>query len=165
MDLLDRLLGHDAWATRQFLDVAATFSDEQLDQPFDIGHRTVRRTFEHILWNIECWTDLMSGRTVRPRPPANQSIASLSQRHEAASRELFQLARQIANHGRLDDAFLDTLDDPPTEKMFDGAIVHLATHGMHHRAQLLYMLRRLGVQNQPEGDALTWERLARSACL
>ncbi len=51
MDLLDRLLGHDSWTTRQLLDLAGTLSDNQLDQEFDIGHRTVRRTFAHIIWN------------------------------------------------------------------------------------------------------------------
>jgi uncharacterized damage-inducible protein DinB len=32
---------------------------------------------------------------------------------------------------------------------------------MHHRAQLLYLLRRLGVRDLPEGDALSWEEQAR----
>jgi uncharacterized damage-inducible protein DinB len=34
---------------------------------------------------------------------------------------------------------------------------------MHHRAQLLYMLRLLGVQNLIEGDALSWESQLGSA--
>jgi hypothetical protein len=29
---------------------------------------------------------------------------------------------------------------------------------MHHRAQLLYMLRRLGVADLPEGDVFSWEQ-------
>jgi uncharacterized damage-inducible protein DinB len=31
---------------------------------------------------------------------------------------------------------------------------------MHHRAQVLHMLRRLGVSGLPEGDVLSWERQA-----
>lgn len=158
MDLLDRLLGHDAWTTRRLLELAALLDDAQLDQQFDIGHRTVRRTLEHIIWNIECWTDLMTRRQVRSRPAASTSIPMLIERHAAASAELLQLGRQIVDNRRLDERYLDTLDDPPTEKPFGGTIVHLATHGMHHRAHLLYMLRRLGVEELPEGDALRWER-------
>lgn len=157
MDLLDRLLGHDSWTTRQLLDLAGTLSEEQLDQVFDIGHRTVRKTFNHIVWNIECWTDLMKARTVRARPDSKATFASLAQRHEAASAEFLGFAREITNQNRLDEKFLDSLDKPPKEKSFGGAIVHLATHGMHHRAQLLVMLRRLGVKELPEGDALSWE--------
>lgn len=158
MDLLDRLLGHDSWTTRRLLDQAAALTDQQLDQEFDIGHRTLRRTLAHIIWNIECWTDLMKGGGVRPRPEPNQSITALSQRHEAASSEFIQFAREIADQNRLDEAFLDVLDDPPRKKPFGGVIVHLATHVMHHRAQLLFMMRRLGVEDLPEGDALSWEQ-------
>jgi len=50
------------------------------------------------------------------------------------------------------------LDDPPAEKTFGGAIAHVLTHSMHHRAQVLHMLRRLGVGDVPEGDVLSWER-------
>ncbi len=158
MDLLDRLLGHDFWTTRQLLDLAETLGDRQLDQDFDIGHRTVRKTFAHIIWNIECWTDLMRGLAVRPRPAANQSIKALKERHEAASAEFCQLAREVVRQNRLDDVFLDPFDEPPQEKSFGGTIVHLATHAMHHRAQLLFLLRRLGVEGLPEGDTLTWEQ-------
>jgi uncharacterized damage-inducible protein DinB len=157
MDLLDRLLGHDAWTTRRLLELAAPLDDARLDQQFDIGHRTVRRTLEHIIWNIECWTDLMTRRQVRSRPAANPSIPLLIERHAAASAELLQFSRQIVDNDGLDERYLDTLDDLPTEKTFGGTIVHLATHGMHHRAHLLYMLRRLGVEELPEGDTLSWE--------
>ncbi|HWB09145.1 MAG TPA: hypothetical protein VG826_07975 [Pirellulales bacterium] len=41
MDLLDRLLGHDAWTTRRLPSCCQGLSDEQLDHEFDIGHRRV----------------------------------------------------------------------------------------------------------------------------
>ena len=31
---------------------------------------------------------------------------------------------------------------------------------MHHRAQLLYLLRQLGMEGLPGGDALSWESRA-----
>ena len=157
MDLLDRLLGHDSWTTRQLLDRAMELSDEELDREFDIGHKSVRRTFEHLIWNIECWTDLIKSRSVRNRPEPGQSTEAICNRHRAADAEFRAFAREVADQNRLDESFLDTLDDPPKEKSLGGAIVHLATHGMHHRAQLLFMLRRLGVEHLPEGDALSWE--------
>ena len=64
MDLLDRLIGHDAWTTRQLLLRCRHLADEQLNQEFDIGHRTVRATFTHIIRNVEVWTQLMAGRHV-----------------------------------------------------------------------------------------------------
>jgi uncharacterized damage-inducible protein DinB len=43
------------------------------------------------------------------------------------------------------------------EKTYGGAIAHVITHSMHHRAQLLYILRQLGLNDRPEGDVLSWE--------
>jgi uncharacterized damage-inducible protein DinB len=158
MDLLDRLLGHDSWTTRRLLELARELSDGDLDREFDIGHKSVRRTFEHLIWNIECWTDLMKSRSVRQRPEPGASMERLLERHAAADEEFRTFAREVAEGNQWDESFVDRLDDPPRGKSFGGALVHLATHGMHHRAQLLFMLRRLGVRDLPEGDALSWEQ-------
>ncbi|MCA9007923.1 MAG: hypothetical protein KDA70_21820, partial [Planctomycetaceae bacterium] len=56
-----------------------------------------------------------------------------------------------------DEVGLDVLDDPPREKTFGTALAHIITHSMHHRAQLLYLLRLSGVESLPEGDVFSWE--------
>ena len=58
---------------------------------------------------------------------------------------------------RLDDVYLDVLDEPPTPKTIGGTIAHVITHDMHHRSEILNMLGQLGVPNLPEGDVLGWE--------
>lgn len=159
MDLLDRMLQHDAWTTARLLDCARGLCDDQLDQRFEFGHASVRATFIHIIQNLCTWTDLMSG-SVHPSPwiAPDAPIASLIEYQREASDRLYRLGREIADQGRLNETFVDTLDSPPRRKSFGGGLLHLATHGMHHRAQLLIMLRQLGVQDLPEGDALGWER-------
>ena len=52
MDILDRLLGHDAWTTRRLLLCCRELREDQLDQPFEIGHRTVRRTLIHMVGDV-----------------------------------------------------------------------------------------------------------------
>ena len=159
MDILDRLLKHDAWTTRKLLEISAALDDKQLDRGFDIGHKTLRNTFRHVIGNMECWTDLMtSASQIRTGLAANSSISDLIQHLDQVAEELFCFARQVTDAGRLDETFVDRLDDPPKGKTFGGTIVHLATHSMHHRAQLLFMLRRLKVDNLPEGDVLGWEQ-------
>ena len=54
-----------------------------------------------------------------------------------------------------------SMPGPGTQGRGGGGIAHIITHSMHHGAQLLYMLRRLGVQGLPEGDVLSWENQAR----
>lgn len=156
MDLLDRLLGHDAWTTRRLLLLCEGLQDAALDREFDVGLRTLRRTFHHVIRNVEVWSDLMAGAPVRADGDA--SVAALLARLERAAADFSRLAYDVAQRGAWDAKFTDTLDVPPAEKTFGGGIAHLLTHGMHHRAQAIHMLRRLGVAGVPEGDALSWER-------
>jgi uncharacterized damage-inducible protein DinB len=158
MDLLDRLLGHDAWTTRRLLDICAELDDEQLDREIDIAHRSVRAILVHIIHNVEVWSRLMAGRPVVES--TGRSVSELIARFDRAAAELATVAQDIARRGAWDERFLDVLDNPPVEKSLGGGIAHVITHSMHHRAQLLYMLRRLGIRDLPEGDVLSWERQA-----
>ena len=162
MDLIDRLLGHDAFTTGLLLDIAEGLSDEQLDRAFDIGPGTVRATLAHVIYNTEVWSALMAGAGLpAERPGAGVSIASIRERHERASAVLASVGADTAARDAWDETWTDVLDDPPREKTYGGALGHVLTHSMHHRAQLLNMLRRLGVRDLPEGDLLSWERAAR----
>jgi uncharacterized damage-inducible protein DinB len=164
MDVLDRLLAHDYWTTRSLLVLSCDLPDAQLDRPFDIGHETLRRTFIHIIRNMEVWTDLLYERPVRPRATAasTQSIPGLIARLDAIAPDFAAIARRIRDEGREDDCFTDVLDDPPRRKTYGGAIGHLITHSMQHRSEVLHILKRLGKEDLPEGDLLTWESAVRN---
>jgi uncharacterized damage-inducible protein DinB len=161
MDLLDRLLGHDAWTTRTLLLRALVLSDEQLDREFDIGHRSVRATADHLIFNMEVWSALMAGQRPdisRGSSPDERTVPALISRLDAAESQLARVARAVADRGAWDELWIDVLDEPPTRKSYGGAIAHVVTHSMHHRAQLLWMLKKLGLENLPEGDVLSWEQ-------
>jgi uncharacterized damage-inducible protein DinB len=164
VDILDRLLGHDEWTTRQVLLRCRELGAEQMRQPFDVGHSIVEETLLHIIGNIEVWTDLMCERPVRERPlpqGAHWTIEELSRRFGSAYAEFATFTRQIRDAGRLDATYTDVLDNPPTAKTYGGTIVHVITHNMTHRGELLHMLQRLGLADLPEGDALSWEAAMR----
>ncbi len=158
MDILDRLLAHDTWTTQQLLNDCAGLSDELLDKDFDIDHRSLRETFLHMIENLETWTDLIHERPVQDKQ--GRSIPELRQRLVDVSREFANLARKIARENRFDDSFWDILDNPPRLKTFGGAIGHVLTHNMHHRAQLMYLMEKVGIKDHIEGDLLSWESTA-----
>ena len=158
MDILDRLLGHDSWTTRQLLIACQSLPDESLDREFEIDHGSLRETFEHMIGNIETWTDLICERTVTQR--TGNSIAQFLDRHTVISREFSHISRTIARENRYDDCFIDTLDDPPQRKTFGGTIGHVLTHNMHHRAQIMHLMEKVGIKEHIEGDLLTWESIA-----
>ena len=158
MDLLDRLLEHDRWTTRQVLAICTTLPPEELHRPTAIGHGTLDETLRHTIRNIEVWTDLMCEQPLRPRDPiARASVAELGGIFEAAYTDFAASARRMRDGGRLDEKYLDVLDEPPTAKTIGGTIAHVITHNMHHRSEILNMLGQLGVPNLPEGDVLGWE--------
>lgn len=159
MDLLDRLLGHDTWTTRQLLLLCRRLTDEQLDREFDIAHRTVRATFVHIIYNLEAWSDCMAGQPIRAEQ--GQSVSELIARLDRAANDFAVLSKEIADRDAWNEQWVDPLDG--RERTYGGTIAHVITHSMHHRAQLLYMLRLLGVEGLPEGDVLSWERQAGTA--
>ncbi len=163
MDLLDRLLGHDAWTTRQLLLRCHELDAADLHRPFDVGHESVYETLVHMIGNVRTWTDLMTGWPVVTEESGWQelSVDELIARHDSASVDFAALAHRIRDEGRLDERWVDTLDDPPTSKTYGGAIAHVITHNMRHRAELLHMLSRLGVSGLPEGDVLSWEAAQR----
>ena len=157
MDLLDRLLEHDAWTTRLLLNRCEALPDEQLDQPFEIGHRTLRETFRHIIANVDVWSRLMSGDEVKlVKMPLG--IADLMVRLDEATVRLSGVAHAVAERGGWDEEWTDVLDTPPAQKTYGSGIAHILTHSMHHRAQLLFMLRQLGIEDLPEGDIFSWEK-------
>ena len=46
-------MGHDAWTTTRLLEMSRELEDSQLDREFDVGHRTLRATFEHMVFSME----------------------------------------------------------------------------------------------------------------
>ena len=153
MDLLDRMLGHDHWATTQLLDLSRGLTDAQLDQPFDIGHRTLRATFDHMIFNVEFWTAVMAGQPVDAQRD-DRSLAALVDHHERSYAAFATFARRMRDEQRLDDTFVDHFGGPMT---FGGTILHVVLHNAEHRTEALHILERLGVPDLPEVDHGLWD--------
>jgi uncharacterized damage-inducible protein DinB len=150
MDLIERLLDFDYWATAQLLEVSGRLSDEQLDREFDIGHRTVRATWVHVVWNIPFWIGLMTGNPISDEPDRREwSIAEITAFYEDAFATFAALARQLRDEGRLEETYVDHWN---VKKSMSGTILTVILHASEHRAEVSHMLTRLGVEHVPEVD-------------
>jgi uncharacterized damage-inducible protein DinB len=154
MDLLDRMLGHDHWATARLLEVSQGLTDAQLDQPFDIGHRTLRETLDHLIYVVDFWTAQMAGQPAPGEREGKRSIAELNERHECFSATFADVARRARDEGRLDDTFVDHFNYRQT---LGGTIVHVAYHNAQHRSEARHILERLGVSDLWDLDPQEWE--------
>jgi uncharacterized damage-inducible protein DinB len=134
------------WGTRRMLDLVAKLTDTQLDQAFEMGLGTLRKTLSHLVIAEEWWHTNWTKGPAGEFPPAEDSIAlaDLSRRFEAAwaARDRFvaklsdaDLSRPVTVKPRPDL----TLDFP-----LGVTLVQLCGHATHHRAQALNMVRHLG---------------------
>ena len=151
MDILDRLLEHDAAATRLLLALCRDLTPEQWHQEFKFGQGSLYRTLDHFLDSQEYWTALMSGQPgpfVPPLSDPERASESLMRRFEAVSDVFLTTARQVRDAGSFDEMFLDT-ETGPARRSYGACIVHVVTHSQHHRAQARVMLDLLGVEYNP----------------
>jgi uncharacterized damage-inducible protein DinB len=159
MDLLDLMLDHDHWATRQLLDACSGLTEEQLDAEFNVGHRTLRETFGHMIFNIPFWTAFLNGQSTdgvisTDNQPDDRSRSALIEHHEK-SYPLFALAaRQLRDTGRLGETFTDHWN---VRHSFGGTILMVIEHNEGHRFEVQHILHRLGLKNVPEVDLGVWD--------
>ncbi|HEX5138100.1 MAG TPA: DinB family protein, partial [Planctomycetota bacterium] len=145
LDTLREYLRFSDWATRRVIE-ASPLSDAQLDRPFPIGLKTLRRTLTHLRdaeqWWFQNWTGIGDG-----------SFAHLPE-----TTGLGELTRLLDASIAARDAYLDGCDDArllttvtvepvpgaPLTFRIGETVMQLPAHGTHHRAQALAMLRALG---------------------
>ncbi len=152
-DPTDILLAHDKWATRQILDSCASLTAEQFHRRFEMGPGSLHDTTTHILGAMRGWGDLLAGREFGPRLEGTQrSVAELLGLLEEITADFAASAKAHP----LDGLVSRMRDGKSYTFTRGGVITHVTTHGMHHRAQCLNMLRHVGVTPLPGSSVLQW---------
>jgi uncharacterized damage-inducible protein DinB len=150
------LLSHDRWATEQMFAACEKLPAEQFHQRFEIGPGSLHDTLTHMIAAMRIWTDTLVEREARPRVDSDgkqRSIAELRGLFEESTREFDSEARRRP----LEEIVTRTMRDGRTIQLTRGAVVtHVASHGMHHRAQCLNMLRQLRVKPLPHSSVAEW---------
>ncbi len=158
IDVTDRLLLHNAWATRVLLERCRALTPEQFSQRFEIGPGSLHDVLRHLIGAMRRWSDRIAGRPVRERlekAPDLHTPDELLIVLEEAARDLQEAVHRVRQEGRYDEMMQTEFS--PARFTRGTAIVQVLTHGAHHRAQALNILRRLGVADLPELDAIEWE--------
>jgi uncharacterized damage-inducible protein DinB len=151
IQILHRLHQYRAWCNRQLLHACRPLSPEQLHAPFEIGQGSVWRSLVHLLAADSLWVDAFEGRPDSPVPC------------EADFKDLEELANRWAEVDRRWLDALARLDASDLERpvlradlrnrclSLGGVDAHLqvCTHAAYTAAQVVNMLRRLGVASLP----------------
>lgn len=157
VDVVRRLHEHRRWVNDQLREVAGKLTESQLRQRFEMGMGSVWGTLVHLYGAEHTWLEaLTGGATVAV--PCDDSFETLEQ--------------LLIAWGALErrwDRYLNALTPrklagPVTRKGIStpagDVLLHVALHAHHHTAQLINMLRHLGVASAklPDGMMITLSR-------
>lgn len=143
------------WANDTLLDAASHVSDDKLDQPFEMGVGSLRRTLLHIRFAEQWWLENWTRAPGQPFPetPETTSIAAMqdlwrSTRDGRSAVLAGSDGRNAATstRGALDlNHIVEAHPRPGVVRRFPlgATMLQLCGHGVHHRAQAVNLLRRL----------------------
>jgi uncharacterized damage-inducible protein DinB len=148
------LAAHDRWATRQLLDACEKLSSEQLHRTFEMGIGSLHDTLIHDAAAVRVWAETLLRAPATPWPSNDpRPVSELRAMAESA----FDLLVKAAA-GPMGEVFERTRQGVTTSYTRATILCHVHTHGMHHRAQCLNMLRHLGVSPLPQSSVVEWSR-------
>lgn len=153
------LLRYSDWANDRVLAATSHLADTKLDQPIEMGRRSLRSELLHILAGESVWLQRWQGRRDTPGPNENEpaAVATIADRIRRvyADRDGFlasatpaDLAKHVVYRDSKGSLFSATLGD---------MMIQMCVHSTHHRAQCVNMIRRLGGA-PPELDYIMWIR-------
>ncbi len=156
-DPIDVLLASNIWATHNIIDACEKLSSEQFHQTFEMGLGSLHDTITHILGAMRGWSDFLGGRQQRPRLEGeNRSPQQLRVLLDDIGNDLNELATAHATN----ESVTGSRGGKSYTFTRGAVLVHVTTHGMHHRAQCLNMLRHLGVDPLPASSVIEWTMMA-----
>ncbi len=152
-------LRYNDWANDHVLLAAGQVGDAKLDQPFDMGPGSLRRTLLHMLVAEDVFLKRGQGQSETPWGNEDERIL------------VAQMKERFDDIRRRRDAFLATLGDGDLPRAIvyrdsfgslysttlGDMLFQVCLHSMHHRAQVVNMMRRLGAK-PPELDYMYWVR-------
>jgi uncharacterized damage-inducible protein DinB len=147
-DPVTMLLEYDHGCTDKLAGKIELLYQADLVRRFPIGHLTLHASFYHLVTIAEKWTDrsrpIPTGVIGKTYPgPDRIAVKELRERYRVAARQM------MVNISALHSTS-DCMRDYDWE-IKRNHLIHIITHGMHHRAQIINMLTQLGVTNIIEG--------------
>ncbi len=155
----DILLAHDRWATSQLIRACEPLTREEFHAEFDMGLGSLHDTLRHMLGAMRGWTDMLKGEYRpggNPRPRIETEGEFTPSALLDAHTSIYDEFESQVRAGSLDDAIEGTRNGKDYAFARGAILTHVTTHGMHHRAQSLNMLRRLGKDGALPVSVVEW---------
>lgn len=173
--LIQRLCQHRAWVNANLLDAASDLNGEQLRRAFQIGQGSIWKSLTHLYAAEFVWLEALRGNEsplapgdLAGRLPGNQlgedkfdSLAELRQRwaelqqrwddylSELSPESLDEPVYKVSTSSGLGERFATRRSD---------VLLHVCAHAQYTTAQVVNMLRQVGVEKLPESMLISLAR-------
>lgn len=146
LDSFKEYFSYSDWANTRLCEVAGNLSNEALDQPFDIGLGSLRRTLTHIWAGEHVWTLRWQGRSETPWPIETAPVApaTLLQRYAEVRARRDAFVAELSPEKLRDEVVYRDSKGSLFHATLNEMILQLMVHSIHHRAQAANLIRRLG---------------------
>jgi uncharacterized damage-inducible protein DinB len=154
------------WVNRGLLEAARALDEEQLRRPLAIGQGSAWKTLTHLMAAEYVWLEALLGREQAVMPGDAPGKIPGNQEGEAPIATLDELAARWGELDRRWESYLADLTDPALDELVfrsstragqvrrmglrrSDVLLHVCTHAQYTTAQLVNMLRQLGVATFP----------------
>jgi uncharacterized damage-inducible protein DinB len=160
--ILEDLYSANEWAWQRVFRLCEGLPDDELDAPREMGFGSLRATLFHVFAAEQIWLERWTGVAWRPlsTDSAGASPAQIAAGLQQVAGERKRLLDEERSTGW--QRIVTYRDRQGTEhrKPLAELLLHVANHGVHHRAQVLNYLKGFG-RTVPVGLDYLFYRLAR----
>jgi uncharacterized damage-inducible protein DinB len=171
--LIRRLHQHRQWVNEKLLEAAAGLSDAHLQQPFEIGQGSLWKSLTHLYAAEYVWLEALTGNEdpltpgdARGKLPGNQagegaipSLSELRLQWNALDRRWRAYLDDLTSDSLADTVYkTSSLSGQRAATQRSDILLHVCTHAQYTTAQVINMLRQVGVKDLPDPMLITLAR-------
>ncbi len=144
--MIDDLYRYNSWANDRIVAICDGLADSQVDEPREMGFGSLRNTVFHILAVEEIWFERWTAVPWRklPTEAGGLSIHEIGKRLERIAGERQALIDRERPDGWKRICQYKNSQGNSYSNRLDEMLLHVANHGIHHRAQALNYLKQFG---------------------
>lgn len=159
---IEELFRYNDWANGRVFQLCRELPNAQMDEKREMGFGSLRNTLFHILTAEQIWLERWQVVPWRPFPTDSQGMGV--DEIEAQLKQIAQARQQLISAERADKLkrvvnYQDSRQVEYSEPL-DVLLLHVANHGVYHRAQALNYLKGFG-RTLPVGIDFILYKLAR----
>ena len=163
--IIRRLHQHRNWSNQGLLSAASQLTDDQLHRPFPMGQGSIYRSMTHLYAAEYVWLEALSGNEdpvvpgdVRGHLPGNQqgdasirTFADLTQRWSELDQRWATYLAGLSPECLTEMVWkVSSLSGERQSTRRSDILLHVCTHAQYTTAQVMNMLRHVGVQTLPD---------------